>query len=866
MSQRLRLAFDLTTTGMHRRPSHLGILRYSRVKISYTRSLKVRHFAAKGPQAANHRSLEKSWMIWAPLVSLSTVFLASTASAEYRANLRHAVESPDDGKVHQEATVEKVEESWTQPLASLFGLDAPTEETKDLHPIEEKPAGLGWRGLHFIRESLSIDSIPSITASWIWPESIVYLQSRIQALLVATGRGPGSLYAEIVESSNKAPEIGWDAHVRLGEDLCVPERAFLRERKRVMRKAFAKYVGVDEKDINEEDIPIVAIAASGGGYRAMTNTTGSLVGAKESGILDCTTYIAGISGSCWALGVLYSGIATKLGIPDPIAAAGHIKDRVSKSFFDTITLDLLTTPPTNKYLLAGLLLKATAPLGSVSLTDIYGTLISSRLFVPSDIVSLNPDNLSLHKFRRHVDDGSMPLPIFTAIQHEIPHETEKPLEEVKEQRDYLVDPSRYELLKKEEEELQRKTKWLWYEFTPYEVGCDELGAWVPSWAFGRRFENGVNIERRPELSFTILAGIYASAFCATLKDYFNEAQPILRQLPWSLYSWIAEVIDDNKEDFGAIHPVVPNQLPNFVKGLEGQLREGSPKDITSRETLGFMDAGAELNIPYYPLLRRNVDCIIALDASADSQDLWFTRAEEYAMRLGVSTWPKGARWPAVLNEEGAPLEGERKDTASADDDKDPNRRLAESQESQVREQTERQREQEKRNIPERGDGSQAEIEPTPAPSEEGSSTSEAPRDLASPRSIQACSIWIGSSKESTSENISDRIDDLTEEELAQRDGIGIVYMPLVPNPNVQPVGWDPSGISTWRREMDPDETDRLLRVAKMNFLEGDEKIRRLLRAMWLRKKKEREEREWERKKRLVQDSLKRHFTGTHFTE
>ena len=55
---------------------------------------------------------------------------------------------------------------------------------------------------------------------------------------------------------------------------------------------------------------------------------------------------------------------------------------------------------------------------------------------------------------------------------------------------------------------------------------------------------------------------------------------------------------------------------------------------------------AELNIPYYPFLRRNVDCIIALDASADSQvrgyaahrdlhvltdrspqDLWFTRAE-----------------------------------------------------------------------------------------------------------------------------------------------------------------------------------------------------------------------------------------------
>ena len=41
----------------------------------------------------------------------------------------------------------------------------------------------------------------------------------------------------------------------------------------------------------------------------------------------------------------------------------------------------------------------------------------------------------------------------------------------------------------------------------------------------------------------------------------------------------------------------------------------------------FTRFSAELNIPYYPLLRRKVDCIIALDASADSQDLWFTRAE-----------------------------------------------------------------------------------------------------------------------------------------------------------------------------------------------------------------------------------------------
>ena len=38
--------------------------------------------------------------------------------------------------------------------------------------------------------------------------------------------------------------------------------------------------------------------------------------------------------------------------------------------------------------------------------------------------------------------------------------------------------------------------------------------------------------------------------------------------------------------------------------------------ILTTVTLSFE---AELNLPYYPLLRRNVDCIIALDASADSQ-------------------------------------------------------------------------------------------------------------------------------------------------------------------------------------------------------------------------------------------------------
>jgi cytosolic phospholipase A2 len=79
----------------------------------------------------------------------------------------------------------------------------------------------------------------------------------------------------------------------------------------------------------------------------MINTTGSLIGARESGILDCTTYVSGISGSCWALGVLYAGVAGHQH-PTPEAAAEHIKSRIATNFLESSTFDLLTKPPTHK--------------------------------------------------------------------------------------------------------------------------------------------------------------------------------------------------------------------------------------------------------------------------------------------------------------------------------------------------------------------------------------------------------------------------------------------------------------------------------------------------------------------------------------
>lgn len=50
-------------------------------------------------------------------------------------------------------------------------------------------------------------------------------------------------------------------------------------------------------------------------------------------------------GSCWALSVMYSGVA---GSHHPQDTANHLKDRIKTSYLDLATLDELVNTPTNK--------------------------------------------------------------------------------------------------------------------------------------------------------------------------------------------------------------------------------------------------------------------------------------------------------------------------------------------------------------------------------------------------------------------------------------------------------------------------------------------------------------------------------------
>lgn len=46
-------------------------------------------------------------------------------------------------------------------------------------------------------------------------------------------------------------------------------------------------------------VPVIAVAGSGGGFRAMVAFSGVMKALFESGVLDCVTYVAGLSGSTW---------------------------------------------------------------------------------------------------------------------------------------------------------------------------------------------------------------------------------------------------------------------------------------------------------------------------------------------------------------------------------------------------------------------------------------------------------------------------------------------------------------------------------------------------------------------------------------
>ncbi|PWY89366.1 FabD/lysophospholipase-like protein [Aspergillus sclerotioniger CBS 115572] len=696
--------------------------------------------------------------------------------------------------------------------------------------------------------------------NYIIPDWTRLLPLSVQKLQRELSMAPGSLADDIWNEAHDPdlnPEILRKARVRVGDTLCNEELAYRQKRQKYAIKALASYLDIPEDDIHPDDVPIIAMCGSGGGLRALVAGTGSYLAAQEAGLWDCVTYTAGVSGSCW-LQTLYHSSITGRNFPKLV---DHLKNRLGIHLaFPPAALKLLTNAPTNKYLLSGLVEKLKGDPGAdFGLVDIYGMLLAARLLVPKGELGVSDRDLKLSNQRYNLANGAHPLPIYTAVRHEIP--VLESLESIKKQG------KPEDLIKESKSEA-----WFqWFEFTPYEFFCEELSAGIPTWALGRHFHGGVNVKPEeispiPELRVSALMGIWGSAFCATLSHYYKEIRPVIKGITG--LGGIDSLIQGKTKDLVRVHPIDPATIPNFVLGMKDQLPPSCPESIFQSRHLRLMDAGMSNNLPIYPLLRpgRDVDVIVAFDASADiKRENWLSVVDGYARQRGVKGWPIGAGWP-------------REDE------------LVKKTEEALRQPQNISQQELANKMAEAQDKSKS-------GSQGGTTNYNSPnitaKDGRHPTDLDYCNVWVGTTQEMLSGKEpppSKRLFHPHDADHSESDfhlmrpdaGIAVVYFPLLPNPSAPalpsssslsksrtparksentssaavsdpakpltpyPGSIDPDVddfLSTWNFVYTPEQIDSVVGLAKANFAQGEDQVKRVVRAVYERKKTDRLQRE-----------------------
>ncbi|KAH3906016.1 lysophospholipase [Parastagonospora nodorum] len=655
----------------------------------------------------------------------------------------------------------------------------------------------------------SASSISDTLIDMVIPAWVKMMPGFIRKLQDELSMAPGSLAEEIWSDANNPeanPEIVWDASVRISDELCKEEKAFRQKRAHFTKAALARYLDIPEDTIHPDDIPIIAMCGSGGGLRALVAGTSSYLSTKEQGLFDCVTYTAGVSGSCWLQTLYYSDITGQ----SHARLIRHLKNRLGIHIaFPPDALELLVSAPTNKYLLSALVEKAKGiPEAEFGIVDIYGALLAARLLIPKGELSVSEYDFKVSNQRRFTDDGSNPLPIYTAVRHEIP------LAEQASMTDRVA----------AEAKARREAWFQWFEFTPYEMWCEELSAGIPTWAIGRQFDKGRTVWREnglalPEVRVPLLMGIWGSAFCATLSHYYKEIRPVLTGLTG--FSSLDSMISERDDDLVKVHPIDPASIPNYALGLREFLPSSCPESIFEQKNFQFMDAGMSNNLPIYPLLRpgRDVDILVAFDASADVRtDNWLKVAQGYARQRGIKGWPVGAGWPP--DDETMEELQDDLDKAQAKSEQQAESKISEAQE---------QDEAEKKKSTKKKD-------------------------------LGFCNVWVGTTEERIAEHEPPVHSKQAEEDwelMHPSSGITVVYFPFLANPKVP--GVDPKTsdfMSTWNFVYTPEQIDGVVNLARENFAEGAERTKRTVRAVYERKKKLREEREKEERERRWRWKLK----------
>ncbi|NWX13143.1 PA24E phospholipase, partial [Aegotheles bennettii] len=411
-----------------------------------------------------------------------------------------------------------------------------------------------------------------------------------------------------------------DLDMRFGFDLCSEEKLFLGKRKRYVASALKSVFHLPQ-DLQDCQVPVVAIITTGGGLKSMTGLYGSLMGLKKLNLLDCVTYISGLSGTTWTMANLYrDAYWSQKDLDSHISEA---QKQATKCKMGCFSMDRM------KYYNKQLCQRKEEGYRT-SFIDLWGLMIEYLLNDGKD-----PHKLSDQ--REALCDGQNPLPIYVSVSVRDNYST----------NDFKE----------------------WVEFTPYEVGLMKYGVFIRTENFGSEFFMGRLLKKLPESRICYLQGMWSSIFSVNLLQIWGLSHS--SEDFWK--RWTQDRIEEVDED--PVLPTRPHELRtrmytppgalssalrgaltdrfsvaqhhNFLKGyqlhnnyLENKyfckwkdtVLDSRPNQLMQNpDHLGMIDAGFFINTSSPPLLRpqREVDVIIYLSYTTGSHTSSLDKAYKY---------------------------------------------------------------------------------------------------------------------------------------------------------------------------------------------------------------------------------------------
>ncbi len=343
------------------------------------------------------------------------------------------------------------------------------------------------------------------------------------------------------------------ANVRTSNALNEQERAYILKRKPIVKKTLEKFLG---RSLDGKYIPTIARIDTGGGCRMMIASMGATVGFEEIGMLDAVTYMVGLSGSTWFLAAWITS-----GLP-----IHQFKEQITPIF----SRSLYQINAQESKLLAESILSLAVFNQPLTTIDVYNALLMNMFFA---LQGDKRQQVYLSDQQRTIKNGTMPFPIYTAVRAE-------------------------EFSSSQE---------CWYEFTPFEVGAPWLGMYVPTWAFGRKFENGKSVDFAPEQPMPL--GLWGSAYGGNIENIYTRIEGNLSEMLKSpLKKVMVDIFGQRRFSWAEVF--------NFSYGVQSSVLKSFP-------ALRMVDAAAlpGFGLPYPPVSgerpERSPDIYILIDYSDD---------------------------------------------------------------------------------------------------------------------------------------------------------------------------------------------------------------------------------------------------------